>query len=62
MEKPIGALWVSYTKNDSEYLSGHIEIDGIQHRIVAFPNRKKNNKSPDFNIYKAKPKEENKPF
>ena len=62
MEKPIGALWVSYTKSDSEYLSGYIEIDGIQHRIVAFTNKKRNDKSPDFNIYKAKPKEGSEPF
>ena len=63
MEKPIGALWINYTKNDDEFFSGYIEIDGVQHRIIIFRNwKKKGERSPDFNIYEARKKEEGEPF
>jgi len=50
-QKQKGALW----KKDSsktKYLSGYVEIDGIQHRIVIFPNKyKEEKKHPEFIIY-----------
>ena len=51
MEKPIGALWINYTKNDDEFFSGYIEIDGIQHRIIIFRNWKKKAKGLQTSIF-----------
>ena len=50
-EKQKGALWKKKTSNGN-YLSGYVEIDGIQHKVVIFPNKyKKENKHPEFIVY-----------
>ena len=50
----IGALWTK-----SNYMSGNIEIEGKQIRIVCFPNdRKREEKHPDWKILISRPKAE----
>lgn len=50
-ERQKGALWKKKSKNGN-YLSGYIEIDGLQHKVVIFPNKfKKESKQPEFIIY-----------
>jgi uncharacterized protein (DUF736 family) len=46
-----GALWKKETPK-GKYLSGYVEIKGVQHRVVIFPNKYKNQqKQPDFILY-----------
>jgi len=50
-EKQQGALWKKNT-GKTKYLSGYVEIEGIQHKVVIFPNKfKQENKHPEFIIY-----------
>lgn len=54
----IGALW----QRDSAkgpYLAGHVEIDGVKHRIVAFKvGRKASDKAPDFRVLKGRERQQ----
>lgn len=53
-EKDIGALWEKQGSSGT-YLSGSIEIDGKQIRIVAFKNGyKKAENQPDWRIFPQK--------
>lgn len=48
----IGALWES----ENGYMTGNIEIGGQKINIICFANtKKKNTKSPDWNILVKKP-------
>ncbi len=50
--KQAGGLW-SKRNHKGEYLSGHIEIEGIRYQITVFPNSFKQStadKKPDYNI------------
>ena len=56
-ERPVGALWLN-----KEYgsLSGTIEIDGKQVKVIAFKNKyKTENKHPDFQIFKRREQQPN---
>ena len=54
-EREIGALWKQNGRNQN-YLSGHVNDE----KVVIFMNKGKseNPKSPDFRVYKSKPREE----
>lgn len=50
-EKQKGALWKKKAKN-CNYLSGYVEVDGVQHSIVIFPNKYKTQPNqPEFIVY-----------
>ncbi len=50
-EKQRGALWKKNAKNGN-YLSGYVEIDGVEHRIVIFPNKfKTEDRHPHYIMY-----------
>ena len=53
----IGGMWKNTSQN-GEYFNINIEIDGKQHKLIAFNNKFKNenSKSPDFKVYVSKPK------
>ena len=49
-ERQKGALWKK-DNGKSKYLSGYVEIEGVQHKVVIFPNKyKKESKHPEFII------------
>lgn len=53
----LGALWVRVSKSGDKYLSGELEIPpGVtgKVRIIAFKNRNKVEKQPDYVILKSK--------
>ena len=54
----IGALWQKQSASGNEFMSGSIEIDGKQIRIVCFANNKRKENQPDWKILISKPKEE----
>tara|TARA_R100000808_G_C2152471_1_gene161939 strand:+ start:75 stop:356 length:282 start_codon:yes stop_codon:yes gene_type:complete len=57
----IGALWAREAKsNNQKYLAGHVklDIDGEERsvKVVVFRNNnKQSDRSPDYQIYKARP-------
>lgn len=56
-EDELGALWVR-TGARGDYMTGTIEIDGTKHNVVLFKNgNKKSDKSPDWRVLRAKPRE-----
>lgn len=58
MEKSIGALWKKQG-NKGEYMTGNIEIDGGEFKIVVFANGFKDKETqPDYRIYKSQPKQQ----
>lgn len=59
MEK-LGALWANRDKNDDEYFSGQIEVDGNVIPIIVFSNGfKEEEKHPDLIIYLREEREGN---
>lgn len=57
-EDELGALWV---KNGArgDYMTGTLDVNGEKVRIVAFrEGNKRNEKAPDWRIYKSKPREQ----
>lgn len=44
------ALWFKKTKNDDEYLSGIVKVNGEEFRIVAFANNKTKETQPDYSF------------
>jgi uncharacterized protein (DUF736 family) len=53
----LGVLWAK-TSARGDYMTGSLEIDGVKQPIVVFRNgNKRNEKSPDFRILKATPRE-----
>jgi uncharacterized protein (DUF736 family) len=53
-ETTVGALWQKKSKKGLNYFLGVITLNGKQERIVVFNNnKKKSEKAPDFNIYRA---------
>lgn len=55
----IGALWLK-TGARGEFMSGNIEIDGVKHDIVVFPNSAKQpgERSPDWRILPSQPRDQ----
>jgi uncharacterized protein (DUF736 family) len=50
-----GAIWIKQGK--IEYLSISLEIDGVKHGFVAFPNLKRSSENaPNYRVLKSKPK------
>lgn len=50
-ERNLGALWEKQGKK-GRYMSGYVEIDGVKHEIVVFPNGYKDAENkPDWKIY-----------
>ncbi len=59
-KRELGALWLRKSQKGQKYLSGHLEMDGEfegeKVRVVVFSNKdKKNDKAPDYRIYKSTP-------
>jgi uncharacterized protein (DUF736 family) len=61
-DREIGALWLKKSASGNKYLSGHItsgEDEGIEEtreRVIVFANKdKKNDKAPDYRIYRSEP-------
>ena len=53
-EKNIGGIWKKVSKNGLEFMSGQIEIAGVKHNFVVFPNNHKvNPNAPDYTILPA---------
>jgi uncharacterized protein (DUF736 family) len=53
----VGGIWVRKTKNNEQYLSMNIKLDGKEYNLIAFKNRdKKKEKHPHFLIYLSLPK------
>ena len=59
-KREIGALWLRKSAAGNKYLSGHVEtsdgegIEEAKERIIVFANKdKKNDKAPDYRIYKS---------
>jgi len=56
--RKIGCLWAKKSiKDNREYMSGELLINGQKHAIVAFKRDKHTEKEPDWDILKAKPLE-----
>jgi hypothetical protein len=58
--KSIGGLWKYTSKIDQqEYWNGNITIDGVEYPINVYANsyKKQGEKSPDFRIFAAKPRQ-----
>jgi uncharacterized protein (DUF736 family) len=62
--REIGALWLRKSAAGNKYLSGHVgtaENEGIEDektRVIIFANKdKKNDKAPDYRIYKSEPQQ-----
>lgn len=46
-----GAVWLKTSKNGLKYMSGTVDVNGIQHDIAIFKNDKKgNDKAPDYRL------------
>lgn len=57
-EKSIGALWQKQGER-GVYMTGVIEVDGKQVKLVVFPNSyKKEQKHPDWRIFLSQPREQ----
>ena len=52
----LGALWTKESEK-GQFMSGYLEIDGQKIEIICFKNKyKTENKNPDWEILKSKPK------
>jgi len=63
-KREIGALWLKKSASGNKYLSGHItsgedgQIEESRERVIVFANKdKKNEKAPDYRIYKSEPQQ-----
>ena len=61
-KREIGALWLRKSASGNKYLSGHItsgddgDIEESRERVIVFANKdKKNDKAPDYRIYRSEP-------
>lgn len=46
-----GAVWLKTSKNGLKYMSGNINVNGVEHDIAIFKNDKKgNDKAPDYRL------------
>lgn len=55
-QEEMGALWARRTDGGLEYLTGVVTIEGVAHKVVVFKNKKKNEKHPDWRIFKSRPR------
>jgi len=52
----IGALWLKTSVNGATFMSGTLEFNGEKVSVTVFKNGyKKEDKHPDFHIYKSEP-------
>jgi uncharacterized protein (DUF736 family) len=62
-EKSIGALWVKTSRNNEDFMSGEVEINGQKHPIVVFANRfyqqdtEAGKNPPAWRVFAGKPRE-----
>jgi len=56
MKTKIISLWTKQDKNGNKYYTGTL---GGSIRVVAFPNKKTNEKQPDMDVYIAEPEQQN---
>jgi hypothetical protein len=61
MTKKLGYLWEKKSGKGLSFFSGNLDIDGKKIPVVVFPNRDKEGKQPDWNIYLSEPKGVSKP-
>ena len=62
--REVGALWLRTSAAGTKYLSGHVslgaedDLEENKERVVVFSNKdKKNDKAPDYRIYKSSPQQ-----
>ena len=53
MSKSIGGLWAHESKKGVKYMSGQVTIGDKKVDIVIFRNKYKEDKKPDYVIYKS---------
>ena len=57
--REVGALWLRTSAAGTKYLSGHVSLgaeDDLEERVVVFSNKdKKNDKAPDYRMYRSAP-------
>jgi len=52
----VGAVWVRKMRNNEQFLSVNVKLDGKEYNLVAFKNsRKISQKQPDFRVYVSRP-------
>ena len=63
--REVGALWLRTSAAGTKYLSGHVtlggedELEENKERVVVFSNKdKKNDKAPDYRMYRSTPPQE----
>ncbi len=48
----LGGLWTQKAKSGKKYITGTVKINGVETKLIIFPNeRKENENQPDFNVY-----------
>tara|TARA_Y100000114_G_scaffold25809_1_gene21580 strand:- start:955 stop:1254 length:300 start_codon:yes stop_codon:yes gene_type:complete len=63
-EREIGALWLQKSQAGNKYLGGHLVLEGEgleenREKITVWANKdKKNEKAPDYRIYRSEPKQQ----
>ena len=46
-----GAVWLKTSQNGLKYMSGVVDVNGVEHDIAMFKNDKKgNDKAPDYRL------------
>ena len=58
-KRELGALWKRTSQSGQTYLSGHVVVDELgtekKIKVVVFSNKdKKNERAPDYRVYKSK--------
>ena len=54
-----GAVWLRVSKNGLKYMSGILDVNGVDHDIAMFKNDKKgNDKAPDYRLVITNNKEQ----
>jgi uncharacterized protein (DUF736 family) len=58
-ERELGALWTKTSNGGDKYMTGHVEIDGVKHDLILFPNKHKgdNEKAPSLRVYRDTPRD-----
>lgn len=62
-EREIGALWLQKSQAGNKYLGGHLVLEGEgleenREKITVWANKDKNEKAPDYRIYRSEPKQQ----
>ena len=57
-----GAVWLKTSKNGLKYMSGILDVNGVEHDIAMFKNDKKgNDKAPDYRLVVTSKEEQQTP-